>query len=163
VAKTLHVREEAAYLLDLHGGADRLSACLDTLSRQFTVMQQRSQLLLTLATIMLTITGFSGPKIADSGLFARYGLSFGLVFVLGAVIIILATLRIRWLTQFQSDDAESTLIQILEYRNRKTKWYVANLILLVAGLSCYVCAVIAYLLGGAASHSQYVWFPETVY
>lgn len=157
----LHVREEAAHMLELHGGSDRLGACLQTLSSQFMVIQGRSQLLLTLATIMLTITGFSGPRIADSGQFARYGLSIGLVFVLGAVIVILMTLRIRWLTQFQGEDPESTLIRILEYRNGKSRWFTINLILLVVGLTCYVAAVIAYLLSGVGTYTL-LKMPETV-
>src|SRR4051812_31485428 len=104
------VRDEAARLLALHGGADRLASCLEVISRQFATIQSRTQLLLTLATITLTITGFSGPRIAESGEFARYSLVAGLGFVLLAVAVLLSTLRIRWLTQFHGTDATGTLI-----------------------------------------------------
>ena len=138
--------EEAAQLIALHGGAEHLPACLEVVARQFIVLQSRSQLLLTLATITLTITGFSGPKIAASGDIARVLMAVGLVFVLLAVVILLGTLRVRWLTQFQGASAQATLVEIIEYRNRKTKWYLLELSLLVIGLSCYVCAVVSYLI-----------------
>lgn len=61
------IEEEAGWLLKLHGGGDAaLPACLKTASDQFTVIQTRSQLLLTLSTLTFTITGFSGPKIAEA-------------------------------------------------------------------------------------------------
>jgi hypothetical protein len=145
---TTDARAEAQTLLALHGGPERLAACLEVVSRQFATIQSRTQLLLTLATITLTITGFSGPKIAESGVFARLSLSIGLGFVLAAVLILLSTLRIRWLTQFSGPDALGTLTDILEYRNRKTSWYLFELALLAVGLGLYVAAVIAYLSSG---------------
>ena len=138
--------EEAAQLIELYGGVERLPACIEVISKQFIVLQSRSQLLLTLATITLTITGFSGPKIAASGAFARCAMASGLLFVLLAVVILLGTLRIRWLTQFSGASAQATVTAILEYRNRKTRWYLLELGLLVIGLACYVSAVIYFLL-----------------
>lgn len=143
---------EARELLALHGGGrDGLARAFDLLSRQFLVIQNRSQLLLTLATITLTITGFSGPKMAESGAPARLGLVLGLVFVLLAVVLLLANLRIRWLTQFMVEDPLRSLIRALRYRNAKTRWYLAQIVLLTIGLACYVGAIVAYL---AAVHTR---------
>jgi hypothetical protein len=137
---------EAREMLALHGGGrEALARSLDLLSRQFLVIQSRSQLLLTLATITLTITGFSGPRMAESGPGARLGLVLGLVFVLAAVTLLLANLRIRWLTQFLGEDPQRSLVAVLRYRNAKTRWYLAQIILLVIGLGCYVGAIIAYV------------------
>ena len=142
--------DEAARLLALHGGgAEALGRSMDLISRQFLVMQNRSQLLLTLATITLTITGFSGPKIAESGAASRLGLSLGLVFVLATVVLLLGNLRIKWLTTFVDGDAQRALAAMLRYRNRKTGWYLVQIVLLGVGLSAYVGAIIAYL---AAAH-----------
>ena len=137
---------EARELLALHGGGrDALARAFDLLSRQFLVIQHRSQLLLTLATITLTITGFSGPKMAESGPAARIGLVAGLIFVLLAIVLLLANLRIRWLTHFIGPDPQRSLVEVLRYRNAKTSWYLVQIVLLAIGLGCYVGAIIAYV------------------
>ena len=144
--------DEARELLALHGGGrDALARAVELLSRQFLVIQNRSQLLLTLATITLTITGFSGPKMAESGVLARIGLVAGLIFVLLAVVLLLANLRIRWLTHFIGPDPQRSLVAALRYRNAKTRWYLAQIVLLMIGLGCYVGAIVAYV---AAVHTR---------
>jgi hypothetical protein len=139
---------EAAHLLRQQGGPAHVADCIKLISTQFVVMQTRSHLLLTLATIILTITGFSGPKIASSGLFARTSMAIGLVLVLAAVVILLRTMRIRWLTKFIDTDPQALLVAIITYRNQKTVLYQVYLVLITVGLTCYVMAVIAYLITG---------------
>lgn len=141
---------EAAHLLKQMGGAAHIADCIRLLSTQFVVMQTRSHLLLTLATIILTITGFSGPKIASSGLFARTCMAIGIVLVLMAVTILLSAMRIRWLTQFVHEDPQAVLTAIINYRNHKTRLYMVYLVLITIGLTCYVAAVVAYLVTGDA-------------
>lgn len=139
--------EEADYLLELYEG--KLSSCLEFLKQHFNVIQARSQLLLTICTLALTITGFSGPKIAQTNLVARYSMVLGITFVLAAmVILLLGGLRIRWVTQMIGDTPRATLSAIIEYRNRKTRLYFVELSLLVIGLSSYVSSVVTYLLYG---------------
>jgi hypothetical protein len=136
--------DEAAHVLVLYGSA---TAATKALSTQFTVIQARTQLVLTLATIMLSITGFSGPRIAESGLFARLAMVAGLGFaLLGILVALLGSLRIRWLTQFIDPDDRVRLAAMIRYRNRKTLWFMWELGLIVVGLTCYVAAVAAYLL-----------------
>jgi isoprenylcysteine carboxyl methyltransferase (ICMT) family protein YpbQ len=141
--------EEARLVLEMMGGPQRLSACMEFLRHHFDVIQGRSQLLLTLSTLVLTITGFSGPKIAQTSLFARYSMAAGIVFVLaGMLILLLGGLRIRWTTQFLGDDPNDTIARILRYRNAKTRLYFVELTLLVIGLTAYVSAVVTYLMNG---------------
>ena len=147
--RPLDAEEEATRLLGLFNGENRLVQTMEFLRHHFDVIQARSQLLLTLATLALTITGFSGPKIAQTNLFARYSMALGIVFVLSAVVILLlGGLRIRWTTQFLGDDARETLIRIIRYRNHKTRLYFVELGLLVIGLTAYVASVVTYLLYG---------------
>lgn len=138
--------EEAERLLAWHGeGA--LGTCLDIVSQQFQVIQQRSQLLLTLATLTLTITGFSGPQIASTNALARWSIAIGIVLVLISVIMVLVgTLRINWVTQMSAGDDQQTLEAVLDYRNSKTSLYRLELSFLVVGLACYVCSVVTYLV-----------------
>ena len=144
--------DEARHILDLGAG---LPGAFKILIQQFNVLQTRAQLLLTVATLALTITGFSGPRIAASGAFQRYAMAGGLVLVLASMLLILGgSLRIRWVTQFRGavggDDA-ALVAQIVCYRDRKTKLFFWELCLLLAGLSGYVSAVIAYFLFGVVS------------
>jgi hypothetical protein len=131
------------------GGPGSLGKCMEFLRHHFDVIQARSQLLLTISTLALTITGFSGPKIAQTNDFARYSMAIGICFVLiGMVFLLLGGLRIRWTTQFFEDTAEETLVRIIRYRNSKTRFYFVQLAFLVVGLAAYVAAVITYLMNG---------------
>jgi len=131
------------------GGPDSLGKCMEFLRHHFDVIQARSQLLLTISTLALTITGFSGPKIAQTNDFARYSMALGISFVLfGMVFLLLGGLRIHWTTQFFEDTSEETLVRIIKYRNSKTRFYFVQLTFLVIGLAAYVASVITYLLKG---------------
>ena len=146
----LNAEEEAEHLLALYEGPSQLARCIEFLRHHFDVIQGRSQLLLTLATIALTITGFSGPKIAESGPFARQAMVIGIAFVLAAIVLLLlGGLRIQWTTQLLESDPRKSLIRIIRYRNQKTRYYFWELALLVIGLISYVASVAAYLLAGA--------------
>lgn len=134
-------------MLEMRGGAAGVAACLDVVSQQLTVIQTRSQLLLTLSTLTLTITGFSGPQIARTNAFAQGCIVAGIALVLlSTVLILLSSLNVKWVTQFRAADAESTLAAIIEYRNRKTSFYFWELSLIVVGLGSYVASLITYLL-----------------
>ncbi len=136
------VESEADRLLKMHEG--RLAQAIDVISRQFGVIQAREQLLLTLATLSLTITGFSGPKIVESSLVAKWCLALGLVIVLAGVLHILNTLQVKWLTQFAGNDRE-ILIAALRQRNSKTRAFARERLLLGLGLGFYVASVVAFV------------------
>jgi hypothetical protein len=143
----LQPEDEARQILILFSGPESFVRCLEFIRHHFDVIQARSQLLLTLSTLALTITGFSGVKIAQTNMFARYTMATGIVFVLAAmVILLLGGLRIRWTTQFLGDPPEETLVRIIRYRNLKTRLYFWELTLLVIGLGSYVASVVTYLL-----------------
>ncbi len=136
---------EALYLLEIFEGSQ--SACLRFLHDQFNVIQARAQFLLSLGTLTLTITGFSGPKIAETNLFSRYSIAIGITLVLlSMVVLLLGTNRIRWVSQARCSNHADTLAAIIRYRRLKTRLYVIELYLLVVGLSFYVASVISFLL-----------------
>jgi len=136
---------ESSRLLEMYDG--NMASCVAFVRHHFDVLQARSQLLLTVGTLALTITGFSGPRIAESGMFARISMAIGIVFVLVAmVILLLGGLRIRWISQLVGEDARLSLVRILQYRNKKTTLYFFELTLLVLGLASYVASVVSFLL-----------------
>ncbi len=141
--------ESEAQQLLAQQGERGIKGAVDTLMQQFQVLQTRAQIMLTITTLALTITGFSGPKIAAAGAFARTSMVLGILLVLASTLLILGgSLRIQWVTQFKADDDHSLIVSILRYRNAKTKLFFAEICLLVAGLACYVGSVVAYFMVG---------------
>ena len=119
------------------------------ITSQLNILHSRHQMMLTLATLTLTITGFSGPKMAASNPISKYGMIFGIFWVLLSIILILlSTLNLTWFTQFHGETDEETLILLIERRNLRTKLFYLQLITLVIGLTSYVIAVMGYLYLG---------------
>ena len=139
--------DEARHLLGITGS---IKPAMDVLMVQFNVLQTRAQLLLSLATLTLTITGFSGPRIAAAGAFSRYALMVGLILVLCSVLLILwLGLRVRWVTQFRGKTDQDLLVAIIAYRDSKTRSFAWQIGLLAVGLAAYVAGVAHYFFIGA--------------
>ncbi|MCP4202340.1 MAG: hypothetical protein GY769_10440 [bacterium] len=138
---------ELLYLLEIHGKKN-YSKVFDVLVKQFDVLQSRAQLLLGLVTISLTITGFSGPKIAASSTFSKVSISYGLAFILvSAVLMLMGPLQLRWGTHRCKDTISDSLIHLIIRRNERTRKYHVASALLIVGLTGYVGSVIGYLFG----------------
>lgn len=138
--------EEVDYLLEIHGEGTH-SKVFDVVVKQFDVLQSRAQLLLGLITITLTITGFSGPKIAASSLFSKICITYGLGFVLlSALLILMGPLQLRWGTSRCANSIPESLAHLIDRRNQRTRTYHRASALLVLGMSGYVGSVIGYLL-----------------
>ncbi len=144
---TLTTEEEARQLLALKKGEDSFNNAIAMLRAQFAVIQSRYQFMITLCALAMTITGFSGPKIAASNEFSRYTMAIGLVFVLATTLLmLLSSLKLKWVTQMGGDNPQDTIEGILRYRDLKTKMLGIKMILLAIGLSFYVSSVVYYFL-----------------
>ncbi len=147
-AETLTPDQELDFLKQIYGG-DRSDKLIEILTDSFNVLQNRAQMLLSLITITLTITGFSGPRIAESSLVARISIAFGLAFVLISALILMAgPLRINWCKRSKSVDIDQTLVKLIVQRNTRTNRYHLASITLVIGLIGYVSSVISFLISG---------------
>jgi len=141
----LSPKEELRYLHELYG-ADNHAKVYGILTDALNVLQSRSQMLLSLIAICLTITGFSGPQIAAANLFAKTSIGVGLAFVLlSALVILVGPLRIEWATQLRAGTVEESLLLLIERRNKRTVRYHLASILLIIGLTGYVASVLEYL------------------
>lgn len=142
--KKLSPEEEVDFLKEIHGGSyDRL---FSNVKESFALLQTRSQMLLGLATICLTITGFSGPRMAQSNPLSRFFIGFGLSFVLASVVAVVAgPLRLQWITAWKADSLDETLIQNIKRRDAKTRMYKIATALLLTGLTGYLLSLIFYL------------------
>jgi len=142
--KKLTPEEEVAFLKEIHGGD--YSKLFSSVKESFALLQMRSQMLLGLATICLTITGFSGPRMAQSNSFSRFFIGFGLSLVLVSVAAVVAgPLRLQWMTAWKAESLDETLIQNILRRDSKTRLYRIATALLLAGLSGYLLSLIFYL------------------
>jgi hypothetical protein len=138
------VAEEVKRILSLTKG-DAVKA-YELVQSQLSVLVLRTQVMLSLSGIVITVTGFSGRTIAQTSELARALVASGIVIVLlAAAVAIGGVLRLRWLTQELADDLEQTLVRMLEVRDRKSKFLSVALLLFVLGFACY-CVAIALML-----------------
>lgn len=136
---------EAERILSLCGG-DALRA-FNIVQTQHTTLVLRTQVMLSLSGIVITVTGFSGRAIAETSALARLSIVAGLVLVLlAAGVLVAGVLRLKWLTQALRDDVRSSIVFGLALRNRKARFLSLGLLLFVVGFSLYVLAVAQLLI-----------------
>ncbi len=139
--------EEADRILQLVGG-DALRA-FETVERQLGVLVLRTQVMLSLSGIVITVTGFSGRAIAETSQLARVSIASGILVVLAsAAVAIAGVLRLTWMTRSIEADVRTTLINGLGIRDAKGRYLQAALGLFVVGFALY-CFAIAQLLMAA--------------
>ena len=140
--------EEADHLLALYGGEP--ARVMGTVETQLAVLASRAQTLLSLTSITITVTGFSGASIAKSGPLAAALIVLGLVFVLlGAALAISGILAVEWTTAIAPAPLRDALLHALARRDEKTQAYSRALYFVITGLAAYVASVSLLLLGAA--------------
>jgi hypothetical protein len=130
---------EIQTVLKLCGGD--LREALKIYEHQLNVLQSRAQVLMSLAGVVLTITGFSGQRIAGTGRFAQVCVIAGLgVVLLSAIWIWKKVLSLRWMTSDLTGEPEQILFRIIQRRDVKTKAYAAGGFILCLGFVIYSIA-----------------------
>ena len=144
--RRLTPEEEFQFLRQIYGQTD-FDRILALVISQYDVLQARSQTLLSLVAICLTIAGFSGPTIAASSPYAKWEVGLGLALViLAAFITLLGPLQLRWATQWRAATIEESIINLLRRRNSRTVKYHVALTFLIIGISGYVSGTVGYML-----------------
>lgn len=138
--------EEVEHLWVLYDGdAPKIMALLQT---QLTNLAMRAQMLLQLAGLTITVTGFSGANIARSGTVAAVLVVSGLVTVLvGASLSMGGILSVRWTTQLAPCPPRDAILATIHLREKKTRAFSRSLALLIVGLALYIGSVSLLLLG----------------
>jgi hypothetical protein len=137
-------REEAERILRLVGG-DALKA-YEMLERQMATLALRTQVMLSLSGIVITVTGFSVRAIAETSALARLSISAGIFVVLAAAAVAIGgVLRLKWLSQQIAPDPLTMLVRAIEVRDKKARFLAAALALFVVGFAFY-CVAIAQLI-----------------
>ena len=137
-------RQEAERILALAKG-DTLKA-YEMVERQLSVLVLRTQVMLSLSGIVITVTGFSGRAIAQTSNLARWSIASGILIVLlSAAAAIWGVLRLQWLTQTIEEDPLAMLTHGIEIRDAKSRFLRLALVLFLCGFALY-CFSIAQLL-----------------
>lgn len=145
------IQAEAKTILELCKG-DRMAA-LKVAETQLNVVYTRAQVLMSLAGMVVTVTGFSGRLIAGSSPLAQMFLVAGLFVSLGsAAWVFCRVMRVRWVTALASENPEQALANALFRRNRKTAAYTVGGTLLFIGLLLYGISIALMLLDPVAIH-----------
>lgn len=140
----METKQEVENILALTG--NNYMQAMDILERQLNVLHTRAQVLMSLAGIVLTITGFSGRLIAGTSLIAQIMIVAGLATVLSsAVWVFLQVMRVKWLTGEVILNQQTSLEAVVQRRTRKTRAYSIGGIILCIGLFLY-CAAFAMML-----------------
>jgi hypothetical protein len=140
-----NLKEEAKEILDYFDG--NKVEIHKMFEGQFQVLYQRSQTLISLAGIVITVTGFSGKIIAQTSFLSRVLIVVGLFFVLlSGMLAIWGIIRIRFITQWYEPDIHSFIFHLLENRNRKTQYFILSMISLIFGFTLYVISISMMLM-----------------
>lgn len=136
--------QEADVILSLAEG-DRLRA-LELVERQLNILHGRAQVLLSLAGVVVTVTGFSGRTIAGTSSLSRILVITGLgVVLLSAIWLYSKVMKIKWVTGEVGEEITASIAAILLRRNAKTRAYTVGGIILCIGITIY-CAAVALML-----------------
>lgn len=140
---------EAKKILELNDN-NRMAA-LEVAQKQLDTVYARAQVLISLAGIVVTVTGFSGRLIAGSSRLAQGFLVAGLFVTLASAIwVFLRVMRVRWVTRLACEDPEHALANALHRRDRKTRAYAVGGLALFIGLALYCISIALMLLDPAA-------------
>jgi hypothetical protein len=126
---------------------DEAARAVAIVEAQLNVLHVRAQVLLSLAGVVITVTGFSGRLIAGTSEVAQGFLVSGLAVVLASAIwVFTRVMHIHWVTLDLTDDFARSLETMIQRRNRKTRAYAWGGIILCAGLILYCVSISLMLL-----------------
>lgn len=140
---TKEIREEYKYMRTVLGSDAEV---WKSLQGQFAVLHQRTQSVFGIGALAVSVTGFSGHRIVAAGPWSGYPLIIGLAFVLLSLTVALyGVVRLQWISEMQGATVEEGLAQVIAVRNRKTRFFLLSLKIVLFGLVWYVFAVGVYL------------------
>lgn len=133
--------EEARRLVKVFEGNP--PGLLAFLSTQLSVLKTQAQMFMGLATITVTVTGFSGHNMVRGGVASTSAMVLGVGLVLAGIVLTLRALRqLRWVSQDLADDLVVTTLAVLRRRDHEQRALGNAGMLIAAGLGAYLVAVV---------------------
>jgi hypothetical protein len=137
--------EEAEKILELFNGDT--ARAFDLVSNHLVILQTRGHILMTLAGIIVTVSGFSGRLIAGTHLFSQITIITGVFLAVSSAFWIFAVvMRIQWLTQNLDKTPVDALAAGITMRNYKQKHFHRAMILFACGALFYACSLFSMLI-----------------
>ncbi|MDX2093001.1 MAG: hypothetical protein SFX73_34480 [Kofleriaceae bacterium] len=135
------VDEEARRLHDLF--AARPADLVGHLSNQLGTVKTYAQVLVGLCGLTVTVTGFSGAHMIRAGSLSASFMVAGILLVLVGLALCIRTItRLRWVSQELRDDLVETARVVIHRRNRQQRVLSFAAVFVMAGLACYLTAVV---------------------
>ena len=131
----------------------RAPALLALLSGQLSVLKTQASLLMGLAGLTVTVTGFSGHHMVRAGPLAWIPMVAGIFAILLSVLVTLRVLlKVRWVTQDLGPDLCQSVELTIRRRDRQQRGLQWAGAFVACGLFGYLSAVVVAALrnGGAA-------------
>lgn len=120
------------------------SALLNYLVSQLTAVRSQAQTMMGLCGLIITVTGFSGPRMVTAASFSAIAMVMGIALTLIAAIICLNVMTaIRWVSQELEDDLVATIVRVIERRDTQLRRTTIAGAFVAGGLTCYLAAVAA--------------------
>jgi len=121
---------------------DEPHALVTFLVSQLTAVRQQAQTMLGLCGLIITVTGFSGPRMAESSRLSAWAMVSGIGLTLvGAVISLVVLIQIRWVSDQLDDDLVATATRIIHRRDRQHFRTTIAGAFVAAGLAAYLLSV----------------------
>mgnify|MGYP000863687011 FL=1 len=131
--------EEYRFLLQVLGSEAEV---WKSLQQQFGIVTQRTQMVFGVGALAISVAGFSGHRLAAAGPFSGLTLMAGLLCILAGLFVALyGVVRVRWMSSLRGDTVEASFLRLLAVRNRKTRYFLWSLKLVIVGLVLYVAAL----------------------
>lgn len=135
------VDQEAAQLVALFEG--RPVDLMTFLSTQLAVLKTQASMMMGLAGLTITVTGFSGHLMVRAGALSSGFMVAGVVGVLFAVVLtIRVILTVRWVSQDLGPDLLATVTTVIERRDSQQLGLQVAGAFLAFGLSGYLISVV---------------------
>jgi hypothetical protein len=137
----LEPEDEARRLAALFAGNP--AGLLGILTAQLSVLKTQAQIFMGLATITITVTGFSGHNMVRGGIASTTAMLLGVGLVLAGIVLTLRALRqLRWVTQDLADDLAVTALAAIRRRDREQRTLGGAGALIASGVGAYLVAVV---------------------
>ena len=130
--------------------ADQPTKLLDFLVSQVSAVRQQAQSMLGLCGLIITVTGFSGPRMIEASALSAWAMVTGIALTLvGAIVSLRVMVQIRWVSDQLDDDLVATAVRILHRRDVQHGRITIAGIFVAAGLAAYLLSVAVTAFKGA--------------
>ncbi|TNF30093.1 MAG: hypothetical protein EP329_14260 [Deltaproteobacteria bacterium] len=134
------IEETARQLVTTFAGEPQ--GLLNFLVSQVSAVRQQAQTMLGLCGLIITVTGFSGPRMAESSSLSAWAMVSGIALTLvGAIISLAVLIQIRWVSDQLDGDLVATAARILRRRDSQHRRTTVAGAFVAAGLAAYLLSV----------------------